>query len=57
MQRFAGFLRRLAGLREGQSWNRIHIAVYAALALVALVLVISWLTGTPLECAAGGVCS
>lgn len=57
MQRLVAVARRLSGLREGESWNRLHIAVYAALALVALVLLIAWLSGTSLGCAAGGVCS
>jgi hypothetical protein len=37
--------------------TRLQIAVYAALALIAIVLLGAWLTGTPLGCAAGGVCS
>lgn len=57
MQRLVAVVRRLSGFREGESWNRLQIAVYAALALVALVLLIAWLSGTSLGCAAGGVCS
>lgn len=57
MQRLVAVVRRLSGLREGESWNRLQIAIYAALALVALVLLIAWLSGTSLGCAAGGVCS
>ncbi|MDQ3721658.1 MAG: hypothetical protein M3376_01005 [Actinomycetota bacterium] len=57
MQRLVALIRRLAGLREGEAWSRLLIAVYAALALIAIVLLLAWLTGTPLECAAGGVCS
>ena len=57
MQRLVAVVRRLSGMREGESWNRLQIAVYAALALVAVVLLIAWLSGTSLGCAAGGVCS
>ena len=57
MQRLVAIVRRLSGLRDGESWNRLQIAVYAALALVALVLLIAWLSGTSLGCAAGGGCS
>ena len=57
MQRLVAVVRRLSGLREGESWNRVQIAVYAGLALLAIVLLIAWLTGTPLGCVAGGVCS
>ena len=57
MQRLVAVVHRLSGLREGESWNRLQTAVYAALALVAVVLLIAWLSGTSLSCAAGGVCS
>jgi len=46
MKRLVKLLRKLAGLEEGQSWHPLQIAVYGALGLVALVLVIVWATGT-----------
>lgn len=50
-------LRRLAGLRDGEQLGRLQIAVYGLLAMVAFVLVVAWISGTPLDCLAGGVCA
>ncbi|MDP2712337.1 MAG: hypothetical protein Q8O56_14055 [Solirubrobacteraceae bacterium] len=46
----------LAGIERDQPASAFVIAFYGMLFLVAMSLVVAWVTGTPLECAAGGVC-
>lgn len=56
MKRIAERVRRLLGLGDDPLSRRWQVAVYGALGLIAVVLLIAWLSGTPLGCAAGGVC-
>ena len=60
MQRFgeaaARVFKSLAGQEQGEPLGSFAIALYGLLFLIAMALLLAWLTGTEPECAFGNVC-
>ena len=52
----ARVFKSLAGLEKGEPLSSYAIALYGLLFLIAMALLLAWLTGTSPECAFGNVC-